>query len=380
MAKTAQLNSRTESNGYIALLLPELRIGGAQKVFLTLAKNFIELGLTVDLIVMANEGELLNEIPQGVRLIALSKKHFSRRIHFLPILILKFIRYLRQCRPDALLSTLTGTNLFAVIAHSFANVETRLVIREAAPLANLQRSYLVFFMRYLYEKADSVVVLTDYMKKEMEDKLKIDPCKIHQISNPIDLKKIKEAAMEPLPKDFDYFQPYAIAVGRLAPQKDYLTLIEAFTEVGKNTSLRLVILGEGPDRNILEARIRELALCDKVELRGFEPNPYRWVGRSSVFVMSSRWEGYPNAMLEALALKIPIVSTLYDTSVKDLLINQKACLVPVGDPVSIAEAISRIIGEACVPLNTALPNGVQNATSDYLHVLNCSITTSCNDI
>lgn len=359
-----------ETSRYVALLLPELRIGGAQKVFITLAKDFIARGLRVDLVLLANEGELLSEIPEGVRLIPLVDSHFGKGLMFLPLVAVKLALYLRLNRPDVLLSTLTGTNLLAVIAHFLSSVRTRLVLREAAPLANIRRSYVVFLMRYLYKKADSVIVLTDFMRREMEKKLKLSSRKIHQISNPIDLLEIAQAAKKPLPKDFDCSIPYAIAVGRLAPQKDYLTLLNAFAEVTKTISIRLVILGEGPERASLDARIHELNLFDKVELRGFDKNPYRWIGHSLMFVMSSRWEGYPNVLLEALSLGKPVVTTIYDDSARNLMYNQNGYLVPVGDESAFAEAICKTFKKYPVELKPApIPNGVIDASSSYLEIL-----------
>ncbi|MGB3221270.1 MAG: glycosyltransferase [Desulforhopalus sp.] len=369
MAKYTPVDIPRKSGGYITLLLPELRIGGAQRVFLTLAKDFIARGFNVDLVVLANEGELLVEVPQGVRLVPLVNRPFSKRVMLLPILVFKLIRYLKKNQPDALLSTLTGTNLLAVIAHNLSNVNTRLVLREASPLANLRHSYFLFLMRFLYKKADSVIVLTDFMKKEVEKELKLPSQIVNQIPNPIDLERIERAAKEPLPKDFDCSQPYAIAVGRLVPPKDYLTLVNAFAEVPNTISLKLVILGEGPDRSILEKRIRELCLNDRIVLRGFDSNPYRWIARASLFLMSSRWEGFPNVLLEALALRKPVVSTIYDSSVLTLLSNQTGIAVQVGDTSAFAEAITNTIRGAHFSENRLLPIGVLSASSDYLNVL-----------
>jgi len=363
------MNNLVKQSGYVALLLPELRIGGAQKVFLTLAKEFIARGLRVDLVLLAEEGELLAEIPGGVRLIPLGQKSSKSPIYLVRSL-LELSRFLRKNRPDALLSTLTGTNLFAVVSHCLSHVPTRLVLREAAPLANIRHSYLLFLMRYLYRRADSVVALTHFMKKEMEERLRIPSNKVIQLSNPIDLMRIEQDAAKPLPNDFDATCPYAIAIGRLAPQKDYITLLNAFAEVAKTNSLRLVILGEGPDRSLLEARVRDLSLENRIELRGFDSNPYRWIARASVFVMSSRWEGYPNVLLEALALGKPVVSTCYDASAQDLINNQSGFLVSVGDASALAEGIRNILDDTSTK-KISLPAGVMEASLGYLKIMGC---------
>ncbi len=240
-----------------------------------MAKDFAAAGLKVDLVILANEGDLLGQIPKGVRLLPLSHKPFSPGVFFLLRVLFHFISYVRKNQPDVILSTLTGTNLFAVIAYFLVGGRTRLVLREAATLANIRHWIILWLMRFLYKKADSVIVLSDFMKKEMAEKIKLPPEKICKIINPVDLPAIQRAAQEPLPTDFDTSYPYAVAVGRLSPQKDYETMINAFAEVSGKIPLRLVILGEGPDRAGLEKQIDSLNMRDTVELRGFDSNPYR---------------------------------------------------------------------------------------------------------
>jgi glycosyltransferase involved in cell wall biosynthesis len=325
-------------NGHVAFFLPELRAGGAERVFLTLAKNFVAMGLHVDLVLARLEGELLTEVPPGVRLVPLSGQQSYGRTALAVTTLPRLIRYLRANRPDAMLSTMTGTNLLAVVAHRLARVPTRLVLREAATLENLRHPMYLPLMRFLYRRADAVVVLSQFMKNQLEKALRLPPDKVIHIPNPIDLERIRRDAAEPLPDDFDASRPYAVAVGRLAPQKDYMTLLDAFRVVVQTSPLRLVILGEGPDRAMLETRIRELELGDRVELRGYDPNPYRWMARADLFVLSSRWEGMPNTVLEARALGIPIVMTEYDISAREAG-GMSAILVPVGDPETLARAI-----------------------------------------
>lgn len=332
------MNDNAAVNGYVALFLPELRAGGAQNVFLTLAKDFISKRVRVDLVVARLNGELLTEVPSGVRLIPLGGSNNYGRTALAVTALPRLIRYLRANRPDAMLSTLTGTNLLAVVAHRMARVSTRLVIREAATLDNLRHPIYLPLMWFLYRRADAVVVLSQFMKNQLEKALLLVPDKVIHIPNPIDFERIRRDAAEPLPDDFDASRPYAVAAGRLAPQKDYMTLLDAFHVVVQTNPLRLVILGEGPDRAMIGARIRELAIEDRIELRGFDPNPYRWMARACLFVLSSRWEGMPNTVLEARALGIPIVMTEYDPSACEVG-GKSAILTPSGDPETLARAI-----------------------------------------
>ena len=363
-------------NGHVALLLPELRVGGAQKVFLTLAKDFVARGLRVDLVLVNLEGDLLAEVPPGVRLVPLSGRQTCGRTALAVTTLPRLIRYLRANRPDAMLSTLTGTNLIAVVAHRLARVPTRLVLREAATLENLHHPLYVPLMRFLYRSADAVVVLSLNMKNQLEKALRLVPDKVIQIPNPVDLTRIRQDAAEPLPDDYDASRPYAVAVGRLAPQKDYMTLLDAFRVVVQTSPLRLVILGEGPDRAMIEARVRELSLGDRIELRGFDPNPYRWMARADLFVLSSRWEGMPNTVLEARALGVPVVMTEYDPSAREVG-GKSAILVPVGNVTALTEAIKKALYEPAIGISY-LPAGLIDASSDYLRVMGLTKTKDCS--
>ena len=162
----------------------------------------------MDLVLLSEEGELLAEIPEGVRLVVLGQPPFPRGVISLTRSVVSLAGYLRKNRPDVLLSTLTGTNLLAVIAHSLSHVFTRLVLREACSLVNIRHSYLLILMRILYRRANSVIVLTDSMKMEMEKKLRILPEKLIRIGNPLDKEKIEKASKKPLPGFFDGSFPF----------------------------------------------------------------------------------------------------------------------------------------------------------------------------
>jgi glycosyltransferase involved in cell wall biosynthesis len=364
MADKTTMRGKEKNHSYVALVLPELRIGGAQKVFLTLAKQFCARGLRVDLVLLSEEGELLAELPEGVQLVVLGQHPFSIGLIALTRKILALIKYLRRNRPDSVLSTLTGTNLFTIVGCVLSQVPLRLVIREASPLVNLRNSILFLMMRLLYSKADFVVVPTDRMKRELFKNLRLSSEKIIQIGNPLDSEKIERESMESLPDDFDCSLPYILSVGRLAPPKDFFTLLKAFAKLESKREMRLVILGEGPDRYLLEELVCKLSITENVELRGFDANPYRWMRRASVFVLSSRWEGCPNVVIEAQSLGIPIIISQYDVSAGEL-VGRKNQLFPVGD----VEVLAQLLREVAEVRGVKNQPSLYDVASDYLKVL-----------
>ena len=134
--------------------------------------------------------------------------------------------------------------------------------------------------------------------------------------------------------------PVLLAAGRLHPQKDYPTLLRAFARVRSDREVRLVILGEGDERPRLEALTRKLALTDHVRLPGYQKNPYAYMARAAAFILSSRWEGFPNVLLEALACGCSVISTDCPNGPSELLAGGHfGRLVPVGDEVALERAI-----------------------------------------
>ncbi len=339
----AQPGNAGRLSAHIALLLPDLRAGGAQRVFMTLARAFLAKGVRVDIVVGLAEGDLLLEVPSGARLLPLCARlpafgHLGLAL----VMLLRLIRYLRQHQPDALLSTLSGTNLVAATARRMARVPTRLVLREASRLANLRYHFYIALMRRAYRWADAIVALTPEMQEELGHVLGLPPGHVVQIPNPVDFEVLRQDANSELPENFDVAQPYVLAVGRLAPPKDYITLVRAFSHVVRAVPVKLVILGEGPDRPQIEAQIRALSLDGQVELRGFDANPYRWMARAALFVLSSHWEGYPNVIAEAQALEIPVVATEYDSSAFSL-VCPPGRVVPVADEAALGNAILALL-------------------------------------
>jgi glycosyltransferase involved in cell wall biosynthesis len=166
--------------------------------------------------------------------------------------------------------------------------------------------------------------------------------KIKVIYNPVITPELFARAEEPL--DHPWFRPgeppVVLGVGRLTQAKDFPTLIRAFALVRKERPARLMILGEGEERPKLEALVRELRLEEDVALPGFVDNPYKYMKRAAVFVLSSRWEGFGIVLVEAMALGTPVVATDCPSGPAEILENGKwGRLVPPGDPEALAKAI-----------------------------------------
>ncbi|MGB2886052.1 MAG: glycosyltransferase, partial [Dehalococcoidia bacterium] len=177
--------------------------------------------------------------------------------------------------------------------------------------------------------------------------------KIEVIYNPVITPELLEKAREPV--DHPWFQPgeppVVLGVGRLTEQKDFPTLLRAFALVRKERAARLVILGEGEDRPELKALVDELGIAEDVDMPGFVDNPYGYMAGAAVFALSSRWEGLPTVLIEAMALGKPVVATDCPSGAREILNDGRyGTLVPVGDAKRLATGISGMLEHPVEPL------------------------------
>jgi glycosyltransferase involved in cell wall biosynthesis len=332
----------------MALFLPTLDDGGAERVMLQLGASLSARGCAVDLVVGIPGGPLDSQVPPPVRVVSLAA---SRSICALPGLV----RYLRRERPSALLSTLEHSNLIAVWAGRLARAHTRVVLREASmvmPAITLQSRRLRVqraLMRGCYGWADAIVAVSHNVADSLTRELGMPTRLVHTIYNPIITDDLPSKAETSL--DDPWFAPGAppvvLAAGRLAPEKDHATLIRAFAAVRARRPARLVILGEGRQRGTLEALARELDVSADVRLPGFDHNPFRWMRRSAVFALSSTFEGLPGALIQAMACGCRVISTDCPGGTREVLDGgARGPLVPIGDAAALARGIAALLDDA----------------------------------
>lgn len=345
-----QVSAHKSVKPKLALFLPDLNGGGAERVMLTLAKGFIKKGIQVDLLLAHAQGPLLDLVPRGVRLHNLGADFppYGRTGLALSALW-GLIRYLRREGPTTLMSTLTGANLVAVLAKSLARSPARLVLREANTALNHRSSLTQWAVRLLYPLADAVIAVSQGVRQDLIDRIGLSPDKITHIPNPVDMATLIRQADERI--DHSWFgegqPPVIISLGRLTGQKDFATLICAFARLRQARPARLMILGEGIERSSLEALVRNFELANDVALPGFKVNPYPYLQKAALFVLSSRWEGMPGVILEALALGLPIVATDCHSGPREILAD--GCfgrLVPVGHTHELFKAMSEALDRA----------------------------------
>ncbi len=329
---------------------PHLAGGGADRVTLTLLESIDRAAFAPSLALARLEGPFLDDVPADVPVVDLRSARLWRTA---PALAAE----LRRSRPQVLFSTSSGGNAVAVLARALSRHRCRLVLAERnrlvrGPLSPKKRLILAA-KRLLYPRADRLTAVSAGVKREMVERLGLAPERIEVVYSPLVTPEIAALAAEEPPHPWlatgtggPPRVPVLLAVGRLVAEKDHATLLAAFARVRAARPARLLILGEGPLRPALESLAAELGVAADVALPGFDKNPFRYMARATVFVLSSRFEGLPGALVQAMACGAPAVATDCDSGPSEILRSEdEGLLVPVGDPEALAAAVLRVLGD-----------------------------------
>ncbi len=350
--------------------------GGAQRAMVRYANGLAELGYDVDLVVLEARGGFNAEVDPRVNIVPLKS---SRLAFSIP----SIASYLRQHRPDTIMSTEAACNIVTILGRQLSGVRTRVVVREGLfpsiaqkedPYASTRIAYRL--SRFIYPLADAIVPIASELRDDLGTVARLPRSRMTVIAvNPVVTPSLLAAAdAKPVHPWFeDTSSPIVLGVGRLDRQKDFGTLLKAFARVRKTRPCRLLILGEGEQRAALEALIAELGIGADVALPGFDSKPYAAMGHCSVFVLSSRYEGLPNALIEALACGAPVVSTACPSGPRDVLNEGEfGRLVPVGDDDAMAKAIVEVLDDPpskARQRSRGAAYSVENSVKAYLPVL-----------
>jgi glycosyltransferase involved in cell wall biosynthesis len=335
----------------VGFLLTELVGGGAERTMLSVIDALDRDRFDPVLILFDSRAE--HEPPSNTAIHVLPRRGISgagrlwSRVRDLAALI-------RREDLDLVVSFLIGPNIVATAASGRAGVPV-IIGERSAPRIVLSRenrdlsarwlwSWLV---RSMYPRASSILTNTEGAKQELIDFLGVPHDRVTVVPNPIDIDRIHRLAEEPLDDpDLAASGAVLVHVGRFSYAKNHDLLLQAFAEIRRQRAVRLVLVGSGEDEGRVNALCTALGLDDAVTFIGFTPNPYKYVARATLSVLTSRFEGLPNALIEAMALGIPIVSTAAPFGPIELLKDGRGGeLTPPGDAAAFARAVVALLDD-----------------------------------
>lgn len=369
----------------IAFLLPSLAGGGVARVALNLAEEWISRGRRVDLVLCSGAGAYEGQLPEGLRTVVLRRgsRLGARRLALaadaggwrqllLPVLLplrdapptpylSDLVSYLRRERPAALFAAKTHTNLVALWARDLAGGSTPLLVSQHSVLseelaARKGRKWRWRFVAPLvgrsYPRADAIVAVSNGVADDLAATAGVGRERIRTLFNPVVTPALLLQAKREV--DHPWFAPGAppvvLAAGRLRASKDFGTLLRAFARLRETRVSRLVVLGEGAEREALTRQSRDLRVADDVAFPGFVANPFAYMARAAVFVLTSRYEALGNVLVEALACGCSVVSTDCPVGPGEVLEGGRyGRLVPVGDADALARAIAATLDTPDAP-------------------------------
>lgn len=323
----------------LAFFIPGLNGGGAQRVFVTLVNTLVTMtDHPIHLVTSRDGGVFESRVDPRVVRVILGQNRVS-------LSVLSLAHYIRVERPVAMVSTLDYCNVVFLVATMFTRTRLRKVIREANVLQEdfesiITRSRAIILrtlMRLFYRRADDVIIITRDVERSLLRHRIVSADRMRRIPNPVlmEAEAPSVSASSAVPAG-----PFILAIGRLSQQKGFDILIRAFAKL-PNREAKLVILGEGPQESQLRALAAEQGVGERVVFPGFVDNTAPYLRLASLFVLSSRWEGFSNVLTEALAAGTPIVSTDCPGSPREVLDGGRfGRLADVGAPEQLAKAMA----------------------------------------
>lgn len=330
----------------IAILLPDLRGGGAERVCIYLANAFVARGFDVDLVLALGGGPLETLLHPRIRLVTLK----SRRVRYS---LWPLSRYLRGARPTLVLANMWPLPILALLANWLSRSNARVVgiehttwSRAELAIDSIRRLWIRASMRLIYPSLSHRIAVSKGAAADLASFAGLTEESVNVIYNPITGVALSNRIAIPasLPSKWTSGRARLLAVGTLKPIKDFSTLLQALAMLRQQVDARLLILGEGEERGQLEAQIERLGLHEAVDLPGFVIDTHAYYRAADLYVMSSLGEGLPTVLVEALEQGVPIISTDCPSGPREILEDGKyGTLVPVGDAVALARAMEEAL-------------------------------------
>lgn len=346
----------------VLFVIFDLGGGGAERQLLGLLRRLDRRRFEPHLAVFALTGRERELLPPDVALHAIDTRGRPRSLFLVP----QLARLIAALRPDRILSFLWSVNLITIAAASLCRRAPRVIASERTYLGlSIARYPLIAvrrrLLRWLYPQAGTITAVSRAVADNLVEEFGVPRERIVVIHNGVDVAALGELMREPPAPAVP--ASYILGAGGLNPTKNFALLLQAFALLRDETGLMLVILGDGPERPALERLAGELGLGGRVLLPGAVDNPFAFMARARLFVLCSRFEGFPNVILEAMACGAPVVATASPSGIQEVVEHGvTGLLAPPDDPDALAAAMRLLLADA--PLRARCVENARRVVSD----------------
>jgi glycosyltransferase involved in cell wall biosynthesis len=337
----------------ICFVLPSLNGGGAERAAVHILNGLDAERWDRSMYLFRREGPYLDALNPSIALT--SGSGGSRMSRWFELR-----RFLRQSKPHVVMSFLS---YFSVLtAARSACVNAQVLFNQQTPMSAFltdadydwrhpwHRRLFSLVTRIGYRLVDGIVTTSRGVADDLINVFGVPGGRIRVVHNPVDLAAIAAAAAEPLEPEYEraWKRPAIVAAGRLADAKNYPLLLDAMSKLRKTVPARLFILGEGDREPALREQVARLGLGDDVVFCGFQRNPWKFIARADVFALSSRYEGFGNVLIEAMACGVPVVATSSPGTREIVSVGTDGFIVDRHEPAALAAALERVLADAAL--------------------------------
>jgi glycosyltransferase involved in cell wall biosynthesis len=333
----------------ILFIIPHLVGGGSERMITNLCNNLNRKKFDITLLLIVAEGEYLHLIHDDVKIIDLKINRCDGILNNTIKCLIKIPAILKKDKPNIVMSTITHINIIMAIIKCFQPKHICFIARESNILSYITKQdafYLRMLYHLLYRKFERIVAQSKDMKEDMVKNYSVPEDKITIINNFIDDEYIDIKLNEDETINMPYDKINLLSVGRLEFQKGYDLLLDSFSKFPDKNRFHLTILGKGIHEKEIQTRIKVLALENYVTLLGFSANPYKYMAKADIFISSSRFEGFPNAVIESLACGLPVIANNYLGGIREILDNHElGYIINIEDAVEFNQTIDKCLGK-----------------------------------